>query len=427
MNNTLVNSLHRKQLFSQTFIRSESLDDKDKFLEWFRGFTDGEGHFYINIRSLTVCSFRYELHLHYDDRPLLELIKKKIGMGNVYTSANQKTSTFLVSTLNEIRVIIEIFSKFPLNSSKHINFLSFKRAFELYTTVENRSESTLQEIAKIKKDMNSKRVEFTMPESHKPLITPYWLLGFVEGEGSFSVRRASGKFELAFAVAQISKDEILMNSIKDFFNNLTGAEKYGSDVVKKSFYTPKGANHKQTIQLVITRGDYIGDILIDFFNNMVWYSKKVLDFQDWVLIYKLKERGHHYQEEGVRLLNLLVNQMNNSRLSTSSQARKPTIDRNQLLIDITNMLNGPSNFEIKDGRKIIKSSNKLAGVGKQTIVQLLEEKGGIIKTFYSISDCAKHLGASRTFVYAWLKKGKPFLFEDKRVLVKYDDKNESSD
>lgn len=116
--------------------------------------------------------------------------------------------------------------------------------------------------------------------------------------------------------------------------------------------------------------------------------------------------------------------MNNNRLSTSG---KPTVDRNQLLIDITNMLKGPSNFEVKDGRQIIKSSNKLVGVGQQTIVELLEEKGGIIKTFYSISDCAKHLDVSRTFVYTRLKNGKPFLFEDKRVLVKYGDNNESSD
>lgn len=157
---------------------------------------------------------------------------------------------------------------------------------------------------------------------------------------------------------------------------------------------------------------------------MVWYSKKALDFQDWVLIYKLKERGQHHQEEGVRLLNLLVSQMNNNRLSTSG---KPTVDRNQLLIDITKMLNGPSNFEIKDGRKVIKSSNKLVGVGKQTIVQLLEEKEGIIKTFYSISDCAKHLGVSRTFVYARLKDGKSFLLEEKKVLVKYDGNYVSSD
>ena len=28
-----------------------------------------------------------------------------------------------------------------------------------------------------------------MPDNHKINITPYWLLGFIEGEGSFSVAK----------------------------------------------------------------------------------------------------------------------------------------------------------------------------------------------------------------------------------------------
>lgn len=35
--------------------------------------------------------------------------------------------------------------------------------------------------------MNTSRTNFVLPDSHKILITPYWLLGFIEGEGSFSV------------------------------------------------------------------------------------------------------------------------------------------------------------------------------------------------------------------------------------------------
>ena len=35
--------------------------------------------------------------------------------------------------------------------------------------------------------MNTLRTNFILPNSHKILITPYWLLGFIEGDGSFSV------------------------------------------------------------------------------------------------------------------------------------------------------------------------------------------------------------------------------------------------
>lgn len=79
-------------------------------------------------------------------------------------------------------------------------------------------------------------------------------------------------------------------------------------------------------------------MLIKIFSSLEWHSKKELDFKDWVIIFNLKERGH--QEEGLRVLKAIVNQMNNSRLSTSKNIK---IDRYQLLKDIAILLNGPSN------------------------------------------------------------------------------------
>jgi len=91
-------------------------------------------------------------------------------------------------------------------------------------------------------------------------------LGFVEAEGSFSVRRESNKFELLFSISQSSKDDILMNAIKEFLDNLAGANEL--DIVKKSQYSPKGENHNPVTQLVISQSDYIKNVLIDFFNSL---------------------------------------------------------------------------------------------------------------------------------------------------------------
>lgn len=107
--------------------------------------------------------------------------------------------------------------------------------------------------------------------------------------------------------------------------------------------------------------------------------------------------------------------MNNFRLSTSKNIK---IDRDQLLKDIAILLNGPSNYEIIEGRKIIKSLNKLAGVGKQVIIQLEEENGKVIKTFYSILDCAKFFKVSRTLIYSRLSDNKSIIFEGKYVFIK---------
>lgn len=101
-------------------------------MEWFRGFCDGEAHFYINIKSKTAVSFRFEIHLHIDDNFLLDNIGHELGMGDVFTSGDK--STLVISKLEDVRKIIAIFTKNPLNSTKLLNFLAFSEAFDLYLT-----------------------------------------------------------------------------------------------------------------------------------------------------------------------------------------------------------------------------------------------------------------------------------------------------
>jgi hypothetical protein len=49
--------------------------------------------------------------------------------------------------------------------------------------------------------MNTQRTDFDLPENHQNLITPYWLLGIIEGE--FFLLFQCGKtvsFRLAFSI-----------------------------------------------------------------------------------------------------------------------------------------------------------------------------------------------------------------------------------
>jgi hypothetical protein len=71
-------------------------------------------------------------------------------------------------------------------------------------------------------------------------------------------------------------------------------------------------------------------VIIPLFNSLTWRSKKELDFQDWITVLKLKERGHNHQKEGISIINLIINQMNNNRLSTNQSGSK--LDRNQLYL-----------------------------------------------------------------------------------------------
>jgi hypothetical protein len=60
----------------------------------------------------------------------------------------------------------------------------------------------------------------------------------------------------------------------------------------------------------------------------------------------LRDKGFQYTDDGLRLIELIISQMNSRRLSNSGMA---TIDRELLYKDINLMLSKPSNLEIRNG------------------------------------------------------------------------------
>nr|YP_010608740.1 hypothetical protein PNX16_mgp031 [Drechslerella dactyloides]WAN89820.1 hypothetical protein [Drechslerella dactyloides] len=253
---------------------------------------------------------------------------------------------FTVSSQKEISIVIEIFNNSPLNTTKHLNFLDFKKAFYLYINTTKKTLNLKKEIDNIKNGMNNERSYFEMPANHIK-ITSYWLLGFVEGEGSFFISK-SDNYRIGFGLGQSSKDLILMEEIKNFFNNLSGEfpnkHDYGNVV---SFSTIKPSVHQSygMINLLIQNKQYITNVLIPFYDSMVWISKKEYDYKDWKIILNLKQLGLHYTKEGIKVIDQILSQTNNNRLSTNKQ--HVTVDRTLLQIEIDKLLSGPSNFEKK--------------------------------------------------------------------------------
>jgi hypothetical protein len=105
---------------------------------------------------------------------VLEYIKSNLQLGKVKLNAKDGKVAYNIIAKHEVAILIQIFSMFNLNSNKHLNFLAFKEAFLLYinSNSQNRSELVAQ-IENIKATMNTKRTDFTMPEEHEIVITPY--------------------------------------------------------------------------------------------------------------------------------------------------------------------------------------------------------------------------------------------------------------
>jgi hypothetical protein len=100
---------------------------------------------------------------------VLDFIQKTLGLGRV--TIYESSAIFSITSQKEIQFIIELFTKYPLNSTKHLNFLDFKKAFELYTKSTVKVPEIIMEVESIKNNMNSKRIVLEMPISHQIHIT----------------------------------------------------------------------------------------------------------------------------------------------------------------------------------------------------------------------------------------------------------------
>ena len=394
------------------------------FHMWFCGFTDGEGCFHISSTGDKYFVFKFIIDLHVDDTPTLEFIHKTLGLGKVITTDNGRKSRFIVQSQKEIMEIIKIFSLYPLQSIKFLNFIKFKEAFELYIS-SNRTDSREnlnQKINVFRSSLNRGITDYLMPEGKVYQITPHWLLGFIEAEASFAVIKT--KLRLVFNIAQSGVDSALLEAIRDYFHSFKGVNlgRYADNLVANiSIYNkPPLANpdvkiNKPEGKLYIYNLDFFKDHLIPLLDSLIWHTKKAKDYQDFKSILKLKSMGLHHTEEGVKVINLILSQMNSKRLSTNDLDR---VDRAFLNTQVEKLLNGPSNFEIKeDGRVYIISLNKYltGGTRKPLLLTLKDPNGSVISTFSSRGECAKFLGVSAKTVSVRVQDGKVFLFKGQCV------------
>jgi len=134
----------------------------------------------------------------------------------------------------------------------------------------------------------------------------------------------------------------------------------------------------------------------------------------------LKEKGFHYTSEGLELIQLTLEQMNSSRLST--KVNSTLQDRELLLSKINELLSRPSNFELRDGKTYIKSTGGYYYNNTKSVsILMLDEKDSVIKTWLSLTSCAEGLGLSKSGIQKRLKNQTRFDFDGKIVYLMKND------
>ncbi len=140
----------------------------------------------------------------------------------------------------------------------------------LYTKTRTKTSELLDEILTIKNSMNTNRSNFELPKSKDFRITPNWFVGFLEGDGSFSILRDN--LSMRFNIWQAKCDLALLEAIKDFINNLPGDYKSRRKTEGVVTLTVRSAaanaNTKALVSIGVSNTDFIQNVFIPFLDTL---------------------------------------------------------------------------------------------------------------------------------------------------------------
>ena len=292
---------------------------------WFvTGFTDGEGSFMLSIIKdskyklgwRVACIFA--ISLSKVDLYLLNNIQKFFGVGNIIRMGKDMESIqYRVESLKDLSIIINHFDKYLLKTKKYADYALFKLAYDLIINKSHLTQEGLLKLVSLKANLNnglSETLSVAFPNSTPVLrpeveiagyqdINPFWLTGFVNGEGCFNVgifksgtSRLGEATKLSFIITQSARDEDLMKNLIEYF---------------KCGYMC--SENRGTIDFKITKFSDILNIVVPFFAKYPLQGNKSLDFQSFLEAVKLVQSKDHLTLEGLNKIRTIKTGMNKNR------------------------------------------------------------------------------------------------------------------
>lgn len=133
-------------------------------LNWFAGFTDAEGCFFIVIKNSVnstlkeSVSLRFILTQHLRDEELLRSFITILGCGKYIPRSNKDYGEFVVEKFSDISLkIIPLFENYKLHGIKRHDFEDFKKVVSIMKNKDHLELSGLNQIKEIKSNVNKKR------------------------------------------------------------------------------------------------------------------------------------------------------------------------------------------------------------------------------------------------------------------------------
>ena len=249
------------------------------FLEWFIGFTEGDGSFIVSKNKVY-----FDITQNLKDIQVLYYIKKELGFGKVLirSEKHRNVGVFYVSSKENFTRLMAIF-----NGNLSTNYK--KEQFRVWLDIYNKQYS-------MKITFKDKLV--------KPSLSSGWISGFSDAEGCFYGRVKScltSKLKRApHLTFQISQKEIyIIKTLRDIFLNQNGSDlkniKYDKGWDGWAFHCSSFTKLK---------------VIRNYFSRYKLKTRKSLAFKKWCKIHDMVLNKEHLTLEGLNKIDLLTKDIN---------------------------------------------------------------------------------------------------------------------
>jgi Fe-S-cluster formation regulator IscX/YfhJ len=281
---------------------------------WVTGITDGEGSFSVNIQkgiNKPKINLTFKIDQKEDSAGILYDLSRYFNCGKVVID-NRGYKSFKVVKLTDIlNIIIPHFDKYPLITSKHLNFLDLKKIALML----DKNDLDINKIESIINNMNSRRSFIDkwnyLFNSKIIKLDPHWIQAFIDGEGSFQFgiadRISRGSTYIAttptLEIAQNTHDVLVLSLIKQFFEA-------GYLKPKFNIFDLEEALSVRSVSRFVLRDS---KKIIEFIDKYPMLTRKHEDYLKWKTLILLKDSRAFDSTEGRSLMEHIKASMNRGK------------------------------------------------------------------------------------------------------------------
>nr|ATI20257.1 LAGLIDADG endonuclease [Juglanconis oblonga]ATI20411.1 LAGLIDADG endonuclease [Juglanconis oblonga] len=331
----LSNQINKVRWYTSILPRKPIVTPQNKTVNpWFlTGFSDAESSFSILIQPNSKYSTGWRIKpvfaigLHKKDLELLKNIQSYLGVGKIHIHSKNSIQ-YRVDSIKELQVIINHFDNFPLVTVKRIDFLLFKKAFNIILLKEHLSQKGLLNLVGIKASLNLglntslieafpnwKELQVNkanyifqgIPDSN-------WMAGFASGDSSFNIKisasltsssgggnlfpRSGGtssplrgtsllnqRVQLRFGIGLNIREKALIQSLSTYFDL--------NDKINNVYF------YNDSVRFEVVKFSDIEEKIIPFFEKHPIQGKKSLDFRDFKQVAGIIKSKAHLTSEGL--------------------------------------------------------------------------------------------------------------------------------